>query len=279
MAAKPNPFAEHHERARRLKELLAAAPVVDVWGVVAAPGVGAGKSPGEPLWEMLFEFAAWRIGRGDIQTRGMTVRHPVTDEQLKAFRVRIEPHDVWHVRAAVVPDSPNGKAQARAVEFGGSLSSDDELNREAKRLQEPVTFLDAVLGTFTLDRRINWYEGTTDWNGQTITLDLHVSENGEVAEAAAAARTLCVDPKSWGRRINEFAVAKLLSLKNFDWLGEDEAEVSAAEFVRRMKLTAITVWPDGDFDFWHDDGDLFSGHSIQISGSLSEGPTRADIPG
>jgi hypothetical protein len=46
-----------------------------------------------------------------------------------------------------------------------------------------------------------------------------------------------------------------------------------------MTLESITVTPDGSFDFWHNDGDLFYGHSIQVSGNLSQGPTHADIPG
>lgn len=39
------------------------------------------------------------------------------------------------------------------------------------------------------------------------------------------------------------------------------------------------IKPDGQFEFWHNDGDMFYGHSIQISGSLKEGLTDSDIPG
>lgn len=46
-----------------------------------------------------------------------------------------------------------------------------------------------------------------------------------------------------------------------------------------MKLEAITVRPNGEFEFWHDDGDLFWGHSILISGDLNHGLEDADIPG
>jgi hypothetical protein len=43
-----------------------------------------------------------------------------------------------------------------------------------------------------------------------------------------------------------------------------------------MTLEAITVYPEGSFDFWYNDSDLFWGHSIQIGGDLTE---DADIPG
>jgi hypothetical protein len=46
-----------------------------------------------------------------------------------------------------------------------------------------------------------------------------------------------------------------------------------------MKLETISVSSDGSFNFWHDDGDLFYGHAIQVGGNLVEGPTYADIPG
>jgi hypothetical protein len=46
-----------------------------------------------------------------------------------------------------------------------------------------------------------------------------------------------------------------------------------------MRLTSITVGHGGRFTFWHEDGDLFWGHSITVSGTLAKGPTDADIPG
>ena len=75
--------------------------------------------------------------------------------------------------------------------------------------------------------------------------------------------------KSWRAKVMAYAVKQLLPLKNDTWLGDDEQPLSAKQFQARMKLDSITVSPDGSFDFWHDDGDLFWGHSIQISGGFS----------
>jgi hypothetical protein len=83
----------------------------------------------------------------------------------------------------------------------------------------------------------------------------------------------------WGRRVQAFAVQKLLPLKNEAWLSEGEERLSAEEFGLRMMLTCITIEETGRFTFWHDDDDLFWGHSIQISGDVANGPTDADIPG
>jgi hypothetical protein len=55
--------------------------------------------------------------------------------------------------------------------------------------------------------------------------------------------------------------------------------LTAGEFKKRMALDSITVVPDGSFEFWHNDGDLFWGHLIQIRGNVTEGPTDASIAG
>jgi hypothetical protein len=70
-----------------------------------------------------------------------------------------------------------------------------------------------------------------------------------------------------------------LPLKNESWLGDNESEVSAEAFVERLALQSITVYPDGELEFGFEDGDLFWGHFIIVSGSLSEGPRDASIAG
>jgi len=46
-----------------------------------------------------------------------------------------------------------------------------------------------------------------------------------------------------------------------------------------VSLSSITVHPQGTFEFWYDDGDLFWGHSIMISGSIEKGLREAGIHG
>lgn len=70
-----------------------------------------------------------------------------------------------------------------------------------------------------------------------------------------------------------------MKLKNENWLEENEELVTAELFKKRMRLEKIAVYPNGEFEFWYDDGGLFWGHTILISGNLNEGPTNADIPG
>src|ERR1700722_6846217 len=80
-------------------------------------------------------------------------------------------------------------------------------------------------------------------------------------------------------RVKDYAALRLLALRNDAWSDEGEPPLESDEFKDRMRLESITVHPDGDFEYWYNDGDLFWGHAIHVSGSLAAGPTGADTPG
>jgi hypothetical protein len=276
MADDTDIFAEAEQRQKRLFEQLMTASISDVLVVVGANGPGAGRSRGENTWMMSFTVEAWRVATGEIQKRQLSVCRKVTDEELKTFQDLILPYEVIRIRARVV-ESDFGGPRAQLEAFVGRDSSDAELNDVAEELQKPVTLKDPHLGTFTLDRRVDWFTGEVLWAGQSISLNL--TGSADAKDALQTARAIWQNQAEWNRRVREFAVEKLLPLKNDTWLGDGEAELTSDEFKDRMTLESITVNADGSFDFWHNDGDLFWGHAIQISGSLSEGPTHADIPG
>ncbi len=99
------------------------------------------------------------------------------------------------------------------------------------------------------------------------------------AAALVAAARLFAEQAQWQRRVREYAVEQLLPLKNRSWLDEDETESSADEFLAKMRIESISIDESGDVTFWHDDGGLFLGHAISISGTISEGLTSASIAG
>jgi hypothetical protein len=271
--------AEAQARMKRLWEQLAASPIVEVLGVVWPPGAGGGKSRGEELWTLRFILDSWRTEGAALQHRPLLVHRQVTEKELKQHQKAIKPYTIVRLKARVVENSIIGTPQALLEELVGVDSSDAELNARSAELQQPVTFSDPVLGTFTLDRRVNWFTGKTKWLEQPISVNLLATEPKELQDAVKVACTLWQDQQGWSKRIVDFAVKELLPLKNDSWLDENEAELNAEQFKERMKLESITVSSDGSFDFWHHDGDLFWGHSIQISGDLTKGPTHADIPG
>jgi hypothetical protein len=276
MAEDADYFADAARRMQRLFEQLMASPISDVLAVVGANGPGAGRNHGDEMWTMSFTVEAWRVAEGEIQKRPLTVRRKVTDSELRTWQDLIQAYEVIHLKARVVESDPGGP-EALLEDFAGRVASDAELNAIAEELQKPVTLEDSLLGTFTLDRRVDWFTGEPLWAGQSISLNL--SESAEAREALGTAHALWQNQSEWNQRVRSFAVERLLPLKNDFWLDEEEAELTPEQFDNRMTLDSITVNADGSFEFWHNDGDLFAGHWIQISGSLSEGPTDADIPG
>ena len=267
-----------------MDEPFPARPAVDVWGVVDASGA-AGGSSGGTIWDLVYHFAAWRLADQRVQRRPrMRLLQDTPKAELSGLMKEVRPFSVWHVRAVVAQiHSAQDWVLARVTERIGIDSADLELAAVAQELQRAVIVADAQFGPLTLDRRSNTFTGATDWNGQRVRL--RVPADGEAAvpseKSLAAARMLWADSANWRRRVNAFAVERLLPIKNDVWLEDGESPLSAVEFLARMRLEDIEQG-DGDespFTFWHDDGDLFWGHTIQITGNLRDGPTHADIPG
>ncbi|MGL4464767.1 MAG: DUF2262 domain-containing protein [Planctomycetia bacterium] len=269
---------EFDQEADRLRERLTAAPVVELRGVVDASGAGGAKSGDADDWTLRVELEGWRIGDGPFHTRPLVLRRSVTEAELRSYMVRLAADAVVALKARVV-DAASNDAQGLLEEVVGPTDADDELNTYAETLKKHVLHQDPILGTFTRDRRSGHFDGEFAWNGKTVAVSVSGKDPTTIVAALATARELAKDSAAWDRRIQDFAVQELLTLKNDVWLEEGEAELTSDEFKSRMALDAVTVHADGSFDFWYDDGGLFWGHCIYVAGNLKEGPTDADIPG
>jgi hypothetical protein len=244
-----------------------------VLGVVYPPGASGSQSRPETEWTLRFELRPWRKADGEIDERGLSVSKVVSQQRLREYMRLIQPYDV--VRAQVQLD---GELRATLIELIGE-EADEELTRRAAELQEPATIDVGFFGTLTLDRQVDWWQTEQVWAGTPVSLSITPAQDGDVASVAKTAEALWRNQAEWDQRVRARAIDKLLALKNENWRDEDEAEVTAAEFNRRMKLESVTVDPDGGFEFWFEDGDLFLGHSIRVWGNLTDGPTDADIAG
>ena len=271
--------AKSPKRKETLIEEIAKFPVVDLIGLVDASGVGAGISKGEKLWTLAFTFDAWKLKNGTICKAPLTVRRQVTEKSLRKFQVLIDSESIVHIRARLAVQNSVGFPQALLEKFIRIVPDDSELNDFLIQLKKPVTFKASKFGIFTLDRRIKWFRAQKVWCGTEIKLNLAADVSTEVSQALDVAKQLWKSARKWNSRIQDFAIRKLLPLKNNSWDEEDGHEVTETEFKKRMTLECITVYPDGSFDFWHYDGDLFYGHSIEVNGTLSRGPTHAGIVG
>jgi hypothetical protein len=270
-------FAIAERQQNQFLKQIAEAPEGDIFGIVDAGGAAGGRRDNEP-WSLILHLAGWKHKTANMQRGELRVEMPVSEEALAQFRADIKPYDIVHLRGRV-STHPSGRIQAVVTDLVSRLHRDSDLEQFATELQKPVIHIDGELGEFVFDRSVNWFSGQALWQGRAVRLDLSVESEQKIEDALETAKKIWKDQDGWAMRIGDFAVAELLESKNANWLDENEAEVSSEEFKGRMQLESVTVHHDGEFAFWHDDGGLFWGHSIQVSGNLHDGLTHIDTPG
>jgi len=246
--------------------------LVEIEGVVSPSSQGGWPHSGEYSVHC-FSFSAWRRPGQELSQKKLTVLRPVPKEG--DWFSEYPKLSLQRIMVLLSTD------ETRAIFAGTSSAKPDpsQLVEIAEELSNPVIIHTEEFGELTLDRSIGWFEGEVEWNGESVRITFDTDDSQDISAGLKVAEKLWNDQSTWKTKIDAFAVQELLPLKNDNWLGDDEAPLTPEQFKSRMTLESISVHPDGSFEFWHDDGDLFWGHSIQISGSLDEGLTQADIPG
>jgi hypothetical protein len=242
-----------------------------VTGVVSYGGQGGW--PATDDYEVhRFSFAAWRRDKGPVVPRELTILRPTAVKCM--FLEKYEAGSIQKLKLLLSVD------ETRAI-FADRIKPnaiDVDLQAVAEELKKPVTIKTKLFGVLKLNRQICWFEGKTKWDGTAVEITFETDANLNIDDPLSTAEALFNNQSKWAKQVKDFAVNKLLDLAN-DWNDERAKPIAAKEFLSRMKLTSISIGSEGTFEFWHNDGDLFYGHSIQIGGSLAKGLTRADIPG
>ncbi|MCJ8311738.1 MAG: DUF2262 domain-containing protein [Saccharospirillaceae bacterium] len=248
-------------------------------GVVGTYGLGAGKMPSDKYWSLSFSLVAWREIGYEINHSKLILSKNLIDGELKVIQAKIKEESLVKLKVKLSKKSTFGYARAQLVSI---LDTPDDIELKAvlTKYKEPVEINHPEFGTLVLDRSVDWFEGEVSWINKPIRISVSLDEETDSPESGLATiESLYKDASNWSKKITDYAVSQLLELKNENWLSEGEQKLDAAAFINSMKLESITVYPDGEFEFWHNDGDLFWGHSILISGTLTEGPNYAEIPG
>ena len=241
-----------------------------ILAVTGANGFGGGKTRGETLWTASIGLTAWMEEDSPDIHRGEFVLSTIGDEQLlEVLRRRTRPDFIIKFRGRVAED---GK-RLLLLDLP-EPGFDPDLKAILEEQKKPVTFWEEGLGTFTLNRQVDWFETEVDWLGGQISLVFDAEEDR--AEVLQRAKTLLAGAASWDKRVREYAADDLLASAN-DW-AEDE-EITREQFIQRMELESIEIRADGSFEFWFADGDMFYGHSIHVSGDMEHGPDDAAMEG
>lgn len=271
-------FNELNKREQQLIDQLSSSPIVEITGLVNTRGIGASKDGKETLWIMTFKFVVWRIGKGEME-EDLTIRCKVTPKELKRFKRKIKADSIIKIKGRVLKENIYNSAQALMEEYVQSDVHDVEIKNYLAEISKPIIYKDDVLGTLNYDRKDSIFTNSILWGNKEIELTLSIGKMDDLDAVIEAAHILYKDQPIWNKRIVEYAIRALLPLKNECWLEEDEAELTEEQFEERMELDSISVRKDGSFEFWHDDGNMFFGHSILIEGNIIDGPQNADIPG
>lgn len=257
---------------------------LEIQAVVGASGFGAGRVGKEKFWWASVELTAWREEEGEIQQEGILLSTVADDKLLEHLQNTVKEDSV--IRCSVRP-SKNG---SYLLMTGPVQEGDDpELKKILEEQMQEITMDVEGLGTFVLERSVDWFEARADWLGTEINLSFDQDEEEVMESAIETARRLMGDQAGWDQRIREFAADELLGLAN-DWAEnaaeEEELEsmedgqlVSRKQFMERMELESIQAQEEGEFEFWFWDGDMFYGHSIHVTGNLEDGPDWAGIEG
>ncbi|MCA0457370.1 MAG: DUF2262 domain-containing protein [Chloroflexi bacterium] len=246
-----------------------------VVGLVHPRGSG-GFSIRTPIWTLRFTFSAWRDANNVLHRTDLLVKGDMTHDQLNDLMKDIHSLSIVKVR---IRNFNNGTAEFVEL-IDSNVETDRELNQIAAEISQPLTYEHSRFGTFTFDRRVSWWQTSLEWVGQPIRLDLPGEADSPPDDDLLQTVTELWNNQSlWNQRVMDFAVQEKLPLKNEMWLDDDEQPLSPDEFKARMSLESISIYIEGGFAFWHDDGDLFFGHSILVTGNLQDGPTDTDIPG
>lgn len=150
---------------------------------------------------------------------------------------------------------------------------------EPKQPSETPPLIDGLLGTLAWDDNLNWYRGEVRLANTSFKVSLTPDEGTDASNALSRAKQIIEDLEQYQQMAADYAVHGLLELKNDIWLEEGGEKVSADEFKAKMMLEAITVEADSNVTFWHNDGDLFWGHSIQVCIDENDKCISTDIPG
>jgi hypothetical protein len=249
---------------------------VTVEGVVSPSGQGGCGGHHSDHWIHSFELAAWRFPGRDVTETELWILRAVPPDADMAKEFREFPECAIVRLEVLLAEDQESAVFYRALDRN---VDEDELLQVAERLKQPLTISTEAFGEFVLDRRIGWFDGSAEWNGEQVELSLRPDSDNNLDPALRAAEAIWTSQPDLNRQIEASLVSELLELKNDTWLLENEAPLCAVELLERLELISISVCGDGHFEFYYADDDMFAGHRVNVRGSLTEGPTEVGLAG
>ncbi|HJU77196.1 MAG TPA: DUF2262 domain-containing protein [Sphingomicrobium sp.] len=224
------------------------------------------------LWRVGVSLRPWRLEGGPIETSTISLRRH-TRLPFWLWQLLFLKNTTVELLAELDDDIAKG---ARLIAWLGPRRDPALRNAHAEWFGQR-TLEHSAFGRFTFDERLDWFETKADWLGCRVSLSLGMDAEGR-GDAETAAR-LFQQASEWDSRARDLAADELLSVKNDNWLGDDERPLSREEFKARMTLESISINPGPFIQFFFGDGDLFAGHTIIVTFDEEEGEAWAEFAG
>ena len=254
---------------------------------------GRARAGKEIMWQASAYFLAYvdvaanelRQGDGrvtwllsDEECKGQAIGYPYNFSKGTVYRLK--------VRELIDKNVPQGRIPAYTnrfmmVEILEKDVPNDDLQAVLTEYRKPVIISDKDLGEFELNKDYNYFEGEINWLGESVGTSLEVDSDDEASwtQAFNALRCLFEQQAVKDSEFRAFAAAKLVKSAN-DWREDEEtSEITAQDFIGRIKLVSLMVTCDKEYVAFYDDGDMFARHSITVYGSLDGGVKSAQIEG
>jgi len=246
---------------------------ISVLAVTAPSGFGSTQGEGEQLQTMAVVLSAWlEEDSPEIHREPTLLVAKADDALMNHFRQRLPRDFIIKFKARL---SQDGKRLllTNLPEPG----FDPDLKAILDEQKKPVTLEAEGLGTFVLNRSAGIFQLEAEWLEQPALLAFDPDEDQE--GCLDTARALLSDPTGWDEKVRAFAADKLLDLANRQIEDEDAEEITREEFLDCLEPETIEVGPNGRFQFWFNDGGLFYGRAVRVSGTLADGPADAQMEG
>ncbi len=182
---------------------------------------------------------------------------------------------IYHIRARKSKTNANSYMLVDVVK----KVKNEKLEQVKEEYIRPVTFMHGE-AEFILDRRYNRFEGSQDYLGEKCEVWLEVLE-GDISVKTQLQRLdeIFTDLPAFDNRVREFVACELLEFANDDWLAEEEDAVTKEEFVRRIGIPLITIYPEGSMSLMFESDGMFTDHVITVEINASGEIEEAKIQG
>ena len=146
-----------------------------------------------------------------------------------------------------------------------------------KKKPEPIVINDA-LGSFILEEKYKLYEGKINWLGQDVSVSLHCDNVDSLTANITLEnlRKIMAKAADWDKKLRQSAVEDMAGEDGMIEIWGDEMDsddnippITAEEFLSRISLSFMHIYPNGEIYFDYDLDGMFTDHGLGIYADIS----------